>query len=101
MLNKLEFRSRELSKENIEQYNEQWKNVIRKSKLDLTSIMRSAKVKEIEKNEQEHTELTEKIPVSIRPAYRDLIETIRIRQEKISQKKIHFLERKGKRTNEK
>ncbi|CAM4986971.1 unnamed protein product, partial [Rotaria socialis] len=43
VMDKLHFRSKVLSNENREQYSEQWNNVIRKSKLDLTSIMRLAK----------------------------------------------------------
>ncbi|CAF4688936.1 unnamed protein product, partial [Rotaria sp. Silwood2] len=43
IMDKLQFRSKVLSNENKEQYSEQWNNVIRKSKLDLTSIMRLAK----------------------------------------------------------
>ncbi|CAF4489283.1 unnamed protein product, partial [Rotaria sp. Silwood2] len=44
IMDKLQFRSKVLSNENKEQYSEQWNNVIRKSKLDLTSIMRLAKL---------------------------------------------------------
>ncbi|CAM4985570.1 unnamed protein product, partial [Rotaria socialis] len=43
IMDKLQFHSRELSNENKEQYSEQWNSIIRKAKLDLTSIMRIAK----------------------------------------------------------
>jgi hypothetical protein len=96
IMDKLQFRSRELSNETKEQYNEQWNNIIRKSKLELTTVMRIAKVAEIDKSEKEHLELLEKIPVEIRAAYRELVHTIKIRQDRRVQKKLNFLERKAK-----
>ncbi|CAF5132082.1 unnamed protein product, partial [Rotaria socialis] len=54
IMDKLQFHSRELSNENKEQYSEQWNSIIRKAKLDLTSIMRIAKVAEIDKSNKEH-----------------------------------------------
>jgi len=96
IMDKLQFRSKVLSEETREQYSEQWNSVIRKSKLDLTSIMRLAKVKEIDQTEKEHLELVEKIPVGIKAAYKDLISTIQIRQDRRVQKKMNFLERKEK-----
>ena len=93
ILDKLQFRSRELSNENKEQYSEQWNSVLRKAKLELTSIMRLAKTKEIEISEKQHTELAEKIPVEIRSAYNELVHTIQIRQDQVGQKKLNFLAR--------
>jgi hypothetical protein len=101
VLDKLQFRSKELSNEAKEQYNEQWNTVIRKTKLEFTSIMRIAKVAEIEKSEKEHRELAEKIPTEIRSAYRDLIHTIEIRHSQKNQKKLDFLEKKAIRIIEK
>ena len=96
IMDKLQFRSRELSNENKEQYSEQWNSIIRKTKLDLTSIMRIAKVAEIDKSNKEHSELIEKIPVEIRKAFKDLEHTIEIRHNRSVQKKLDFLERKAR-----
>ena len=60
IIDKLEFRSKELSKENKEQYIEQWNNIIRKTKLELTSAMRLGKTAGIEKSEREHQEVVRK-----------------------------------------
>lgn len=92
-MDNLEFRSRELSNENKEQYREQWKSIIRKSKLDVTSIMRSAKVTEIYKNEKIRNEL--------RNEYKEIIHTIQVRQDRVVQKRLSFLERRAQRTIEK
>jgi hypothetical protein len=98
IMDKLQFRSRELNKETIEQYTEQWNNILRKSKLDLTSVMRLAKTAEINKSEKEHLELIEKVPVEIRKAYKDLMHTVQMRHDRTVQKKLHFLEKKAIRT---
>lgn len=98
IMDRLEFRSQELSNESKEQYSEQWKSVIRKSKLDLTSIMRLAKVAEIDKSEKEHIELVEKIPVELRNEYKEIIHTIQVRQDRVVQKKLNFLEKRAQRT---
>jgi len=101
VMDKLQFRSKELSNEIKGQYSEQWNNILRKTKLDLTSVMRIAKVSEIDKSEKEHIELVEKIPVEIRQAYRDLVHVIEIRNNRKVQKKMNFLERKARGTIEK
>jgi hypothetical protein len=96
IMDKLQFHSRELSNENKEQYSEQWNSIIRKAKLDLTSIMRIAKVAEIDKSNKEHSELVEKIPREIKKAVKDLEHTIEIRHNRSVQKKLDFLERKAR-----
>ena len=63
--------------------------------------MRLTKTTEIDKSEKEHIELVEKIPVEIRQPYKDLIHTIKIRQDRLVQKKLNFLERKAQRIIEK
>ena len=95
IMDKLQFRSKELDKEVIEQYSEQWNSIIRKTKLDLTSIMRVAKKTEIDKGEREHLELVEKIPEDIRKAYSELVHTVKIRNDRIVQKKMNFLEKRA------
>jgi hypothetical protein len=101
IMDKLEFRSKELAKEAKEQYTEQWNSVLRKSKLELTAIMRSAKVAEIDKAEKEHREMIEKIPAELRQPYSDLIHTVQIRHDRTVQKKVDFLDKKEQRTKEK
>jgi len=101
IMDKLQFRSKELGKEMKDQYSEQWNSIIRKAKLELTSVMRLAKVAEIDKSEKEHQELVESIRTEIRQSYIDLVHTIKIRQDSVVQKKLNFLERKAQRTIEK
>jgi len=101
ILDKLQFRSRELSQEIKAQYSEQWNSILRKAKLELTSIMRIAKKTEIDNSENEHLELVEKIPVEVRSAYSELVHTVKVRQDSVVQKKLNFLERKRQITTEK
>ena len=98
IMDKLQFRSKELTNEIRDQYSEQWNSIIRKTKLELTSIMRTAKTAEITKSEKEHQEIFEKIPVDLKQPYRDLIHTAEIRQNRKSEKKLNFLEQRAKRT---
>ena len=101
VIDKLQFRSNELPPDTKAQYSEQWNAVLRKAKLELTSIMRLAKTTEIAKSEKEHSDLVEQIPVNIRTTYRELVHTIQIRQDKAAEKKLHFLDRRAQRTTEK
>jgi hypothetical protein len=101
ILDKLQFRSRELTDATKEQYSEQWNSIIRKTKLEITSIMRAAKTAEIEKSEKEHQALVEKIPNDLRKAYRDVIHTVEIRHNQKNEKKLSFLVRKAQRIVEK
>ncbi|CAF3979512.1 unnamed protein product, partial [Rotaria sp. Silwood1] len=48
---------------------EQWKNILRKTKLDLTILMRQAKVIELEQAKKEYEELIEKISDRLRESY--------------------------------
>ena len=98
-MDKLEFRSKELDQTVKEQYTEQWNSIIRKAKLELTSVMRLAKTAEIDKSEKEHQALAEKLPAEVRPAYKDLIHTVKIRLDRTAEKKINFLDRRAVRTN--
>ena len=99
IIDKLQFRSRELDQQAKEQYSEQWNSVIRKTKLELTSIMRLAKTAEIDKIEKEHQTLLEQIPIEVRSAYKELIHTVKIRLDRAAAKKINFLDRKATRMN--
>ena len=99
IIDKLQFRSKELDQQVKEQYSEQWNSVIRKTKLELTSIMRLAKTAEIDKSEKEHQELLEQIPIEVRPAYKELIHTVKIRLDRAAEKKINFLDKRATRMN--
>ncbi|CAF1491160.1 unnamed protein product, partial [Rotaria sordida] len=48
---------------------EQWKNVLRKTKLDLTTLMRQAKVVELEQAKKEYEELIKKLSDHVRESY--------------------------------
>ncbi|CAF2847107.1 unnamed protein product [Rotaria sp. Silwood2] len=99
-IDKLQLRSKELDKNEIEQFTEQWNNIIRHAKKDFTSIMIMTKTNEIEKTEKKYQESVETLPEYIRESFDTLIHTIRTRHDQTTEKKIHFLERKTYRMRE-
>jgi hypothetical protein len=99
IIDRLQFRSKELDSEIKEQHSEQWNSIIRKTKLELTTVMRTAKVAEIDKADREHKELADKIPIGLRQAYKDLTHIIQVRQERVAKKKLDFLERRVQKTS--
>ncbi|CAF2204201.1 unnamed protein product [Rotaria magnacalcarata] len=101
ILDRLQFRSKELNKDSIEQYSEQWNTIIRKAKLDLTTVMRVPKTAEIDKNQKEQIELVEKIPVEVKQAYKDLVHVVEIRNNRKVQKKLNFFREKSIKNNRK
>ncbi|CAF3751335.1 unnamed protein product [Rotaria sp. Silwood1] len=99
-IDKLQLRSKELDRNEIEQFTEQWNNIIRHAKKDFTSIMIMTKTAEIEKIEKKYQESLERLPEYIREPFDTLIHTIKIRHDQTTEKKIHFLERKTYRMRE-
>jgi len=79
---------------------EQWKNVLRKTKLDLTTIMRQAKILEIEEAKREYEELIKKLPDHLRESYDSLCHVTQIRHNQFSKKKLNFLAKRAYTTNE-
>ncbi|CAF1169685.1 unnamed protein product [Rotaria sordida] len=99
-IDKLQLRSKELDRNEIEQFTEQWNNIIRHAKKDFTSIMIMTKTTEIEKIEKKYQESLERLPEYIREPFDTLIHTIKTRHDQTTEKNIHFLERKTYRMRE-
>ncbi|CAM4982626.1 unnamed protein product [Rotaria socialis] len=76
VFDKIELHAKGLKKENtyFSSLREQWKNVLRKTKLDLTTLMRQAKLTELEQEKNEYIELLEKysLSISLRESYETL-----------------------------
>ncbi|CAF4275494.1 unnamed protein product [Rotaria sp. Silwood2] len=61
-IDKIQLHSKELDNNEIEQFTEQWNNIIRHAKKDFTSIMIMTKTTEIEKIEKKYHESLQKLP---------------------------------------
>jgi hypothetical protein len=95
VFDKLELHAKELKADNnhLKCLREQWKNILRKAKLDLTSLMRQAKVVEIEEANKQYEELTKKLPEHLHHPYEILCHVARTRHNQVARKKLHFLEK--------
>jgi len=97
IFDKLELHAKEL-KTNNQKFNslrEQWKNVLRKTKLDLTNLMRHAKIIEIEEANKHYEELESKIPEHLRESYDIIRHVSHTRHSTIAKKKLNFLEKRA------
>ena len=97
IFDKLELRAKELTPDNneLKAIQEQWKNVLRKTKLELTSLMRQAKVAEIEQSKKQYEELKVKVPIPLIESYSVITHVAQIRHDQYTRKKLHFLERRA------
>ncbi|CAF4598868.1 unnamed protein product, partial [Rotaria sp. Silwood2] len=68
IFDKIELHAKELKSDNTDlcSLREQWKNILRKTKLDLTMLMRRAKIVEIEEAKTEYNELLNKLSDNFR-----------------------------------
>ena len=89
-MDKLQLRSKELDKNEIEQFIEQWNNIIPSAKKNFPSIMTFAKTVEIEKIEKKYKESLERLPDYIREPFVILVHTIKTRYDQTTEKKINF-----------
>ncbi|CAF3613442.1 unnamed protein product [Rotaria socialis] len=71
IFDKLELYGKELkSNDNVlSSLREQWKSILRKTKLDLTALMRQAKVAELKQINDEHQKLVQEISEHLRESY--------------------------------
>ncbi|CAM4790884.1 unnamed protein product [Rotaria magnacalcarata] len=71
VFDKLELHAKELRPDNnqLKSLRERWKNVLRKTKLDLTTLMREGKIIEMEEATREYDELLNKLSDRLREAY--------------------------------
>jgi hypothetical protein len=79
---------------------EQWKNVLRKTKLDLTALMRQAKVVEIDEATRKYAELQKELSEQLRKSYSNLCHVTQVRHEEFARKKLNFLAKRASITNE-
>ena len=78
---------------------EQWKNVLRRTKLDLTALMRQAKVAELEEAVKEHEDLVEEISLPLREPFETLSNVSRSRHNQMAKKKLDFLDKRARAMN--
>ncbi|CAF1505867.1 unnamed protein product, partial [Rotaria sp. Silwood1] len=71
IFDKLQLYAKELKPDNnyLNPLREQWKNILRRTKLDLTTLMRQAKVVELEQAHKEYEELLKELPENYREPY--------------------------------
>ncbi|CAF3968413.1 unnamed protein product, partial [Rotaria magnacalcarata] len=71
VFDKLELHAKEVRPDNnqLKSLRERWKNVLRKTKLDLTTLMREGKIIEMEEATREYDELLNKLSDRLREAY--------------------------------
>ncbi|CAF3217264.1 unnamed protein product [Rotaria sp. Silwood2] len=97
IFDKLDLHAKELKKDNnhLKSLREQWKNILRKTKLDLTSLMRQAKIIEIEEANKQYQELEKKLSEHLRKSYDIICHVSRTRHNKFAKKKLNFLEKRA------
>jgi hypothetical protein len=88
-LDKLELHAKGLTSDNnqLRSLQEQWKNVLRKTKLDLTALMGQAK--------REYEELMTKLIDHLRESYDTLCHVSQTRHEQFARKKLKFLAKRA------
>jgi hypothetical protein len=93
IFDKLELHAKELKTDNncLRLLREQWKNILRKTKLDLTSLMRQAKIAEIEEINRQYEEIIKNLPEHLKESYDTLCHVSRTRQNQYAKKKLNFL----------
>ncbi|CAF3779235.1 unnamed protein product [Rotaria sp. Silwood1] len=79
---------------------EQWKNVLRKTKLDLTALMREAKIRELEEANKEYEQLLKKLPDHFREPYDILCHVSGTRHSQFAKRKLNFLAKRACTMNE-
>jgi len=102
IFDKLELYAKGLKSDNnqLKSLRERWKNIRRKTKLDLTTLMREAKIVEIEEAKREYNDLLSKLPNHHRESYDAICHVIEIRHNQFSKKKLNFLEKRAYTMNE-
>jgi len=102
IFDKVELHAKELKPDNnqLKSLREQWTNVLRRTKLDLTTLMRQAKTIEIEQAKKEHTDLLNKLPNHLQEVYNGITHVIERRQNQFARKKLNFLAKRACTTSE-
>ncbi|CAF3363065.1 unnamed protein product [Rotaria sp. Silwood2] len=94
---KLQLYAKSLKADNshLSSLREQWKNILRKTKLDLTVLMREAKVLELEETKKEHEQLLKKLPDHLRESYDILCHVSGARHNQFAKRKLNFLAKRA------
>ncbi|CAF3389704.1 unnamed protein product [Rotaria socialis] len=102
IFDKLELYAKELkSNDNVlSSLREQWKSILRKTKLDLTALMRQAKVAELKQINDEHQKLVQEISEHLRESYDKICHVSRTRHEQFAKRKLNFLAKRACTINE-
>ena len=97
VIDRLELHAKGLKSENnqLKTLKEQWKNTLRRTKLELTTLMRQAKVAEIEEAKREYEELAKKLPKHLQENYDILCHVAQTRHEQFAKKKLNFLAKRA------
>ena len=97
IFDKIELHAKQLKSDNTElcSLREQWKNILRKTKLELTMLMRRAKTVEIEEAKVEYNELLNKLSDQFRQPYEVMCDVIRKRHQQYTKKKLNFLAKRA------
>ena len=102
VLDKLQLHAKELkSNDNQLSYlREQWRNILRKTKLDLTALMRQAKIAELERVNREYQEQIENLSEHLHEPYDTMCRVSRTRHNQFAKRKLNFLAKRACTTNE-
>jgi hypothetical protein len=97
IFDKLELYAKGLKSDNnqLKSLRERWKNILRKTKLDLTTLMREAKIVEIEEAKREYNDLLNKLSNHHRESYNAICYVIEIRHNQFAKKKLNFLAKRA------
>ena len=92
IFDELELHAKGLKSDNVQlrSLREQWRNILRKTKLDLTALMRQAKVAEIQEASNEYEELLRGLLEPLRESYDAICHVSRIRHGQFSRRKLNF-----------
>ena len=74
---------------------EQWRNILRKTKLDLTTLMRQAKIAELERVNREYQEQIKNLSDHLHEPYDTMCRVSRTRHNQFAKRKLNFLAKRG------
>ena len=80
---------------NLSSLREQWKNVLRKTKLELTTLMRQAKIIQLEQANKEYDMLRKELPEHLCETYDTICHVIKTRHNQFAKRKLNFLAKRA------
>ena len=102
IFDKLQLHAKELKPDDnrLNSLREQWRNVLRKTKLDLTALMRQAKIAELEQANSEYQEQMKNLSENLHEPYDTMCHVSRTRHNQFAKRKLNFLAKRACTTNE-